>query len=632
MKSGRNSQAFSRFFSFIVLVSIMFLTLGVSSLPLAQAQEQGTVNTAMATAIESDSDGSEPKDVSNSRVDPNITPTKKPTVMANEENSMIQSLSLDNNDSLLVYKNDKYNFSFLYPSALTYETWEPTLDILTSISFYTNDSIYYPGISEIAVTVFNNSEQMEFDDWVNFHVNPDMDNLQPDLKGSAALFEDANEQKKMDINGSSAILFSQTSANITAGRLLLDNGSQIISITYTDTGDGGLKKAYEIIVSSLQITNNDIEYLSIDDVTAKTIGNSVQNFPSPSSLESQDIVTTSTGYKLPWVNGVSHIVTQGWGGSFSHNNTQMWYAYDFDMWEGEEIRSARGGTVTDATGHFSACGGYDLRNSANRVTIDHNDGSATLYLHLLSVDVSEEDEVTQGDRIGLAGKTGYTGCNTHLHFQRQEQGIWITDSLPIYFDEYPGVQLNTGSPYKSQNEGGSSDDCPGPSLNSPSNGAVLGNQTITFSWSAPSGDGCGDGGYQFRIKDTSDMNSGGTTIVDTGVGGTSRTETIGEQWNNQDLYWGVRTADPLSPNWSVHSFRIEPGSSTDCNDISGSGVKLFDSINCSSTPKDFSSEGFTNMPDVGFNDMASSIYVDSGWSVMVYEHDNRGGSSRCIDP
>jgi len=45
----------------------------------------------------------------------------------------------------------------------------------------------------------------------------------------------------------------------------------------------------------------------------------------------------NAGYKLPWQYCRWKQVTQGWGGAFSHNNTQMWYAYDFGMAEGTGV-------------------------------------------------------------------------------------------------------------------------------------------------------------------------------------------------------------------------------------------------------------------------------------------------------
>jgi len=165
----------------------------------------------------------------------------------------------------------------------------------------------------------------------------------------------------------------------------------------------------------------------------------------------------SSGFRLPWQFGVAHTVIQGWGGSYSHQCPgQSCYAYDFDLVEGTPVLAAQQGTVAFAEGGFTACGGYELRNKANRVVLNHPDGTATLYLHLKSVSVKIGDPVSQGQLIGYSGKTGWTynpgvGCLAHLHFARQAQGSWINNSRPVYFDESPGAQLVQGHSYVSQN-------------------------------------------------------------------------------------------------------------------------------------------------------------------------------------
>ncbi|MBC7250101.1 MAG: pre-peptidase C-terminal domain-containing protein [Anaerolineae bacterium] len=91
------------------------------------------------------------------------------------------------------------------------------------------------------------------------------------------------------------------------------------------------------------------------------------------------------------------------------------------------------------------------------------------------------------------------------------------------------------------------------------------NRTITFRWNAVSG--CTFNGYTLRVKNTSNMDSGGTTYLDTGVGSTEYTCTFdgsgpcGNAPENTDLYWGVRAANaPNGANWAVRRFRIEPES------------------------------------------------------------------------
>ncbi len=364
---------------------------------------------------------------------------------------------------LSTYVDAKFGFAFLYPSNMIYTQWEPTLDILSSTSFYLspiqNDTEQIP---EIAVTVFSNPQQMDISEWAELHGNPDFISLPADLRTSAALFENVSDIQMLTVNGHKSLIFSQTSDGLTVGRALIDDGVRIISIAYTDFGDAELKNPFSVILTSFAHSlAQQPATPAIDTRLRENVMGILSKYESPSlqALSLKAPLTLETGYKLPWVKDVSHTVTQGWAGTTSHGCPgQQCYAYDFNLAEGEEVRAARGGTVSNVAGNFTACGGYDYRNSANRVTINHDDGSATLYLHLKQVDVSLNISVTQGARIGLAGKTGWTSdgtsCHAHLHFQRQDQGIWITNSRPIYFVEYYNQQLSVGSTYTSQNGAG----------------------------------------------------------------------------------------------------------------------------------------------------------------------------------
>jgi len=158
--------------------------------------------------------------------------------------------------------------------------------------------------------------------------------------------------------------------------------------------------------------------------------------------------------------------------------------------------------------------------------------------------------------------------------------------------------------------------CPGPSLSSPSDNYTSPSRTITFSWSPPSG--CSFSGYTFRVKDTPDMNSGGTPLFDEGQGATSVTKSFGAEWDNRDLYWGVRTANPPSPNWSVFRFRIQPGvPATTAFTLYSLGDLNGDRYEGTST--------ISNLTTVGWNDRAQSIKIEAGFEVIVCVHDNFHG-------
>jgi murein DD-endopeptidase MepM/ murein hydrolase activator NlpD len=148
-------------------------------------------------------------------------------------------------------------------------------------------------------------------------------------------------------------------------------------------------------------------------------------------------------YQLPFAAGETFEVVQGWNSRFSHNGRSA-FAYDFKMPAGTPVLAAAAGTVAFVHTGERACGGASLRDYANYITIYHADGTATQYGHLATVDVKVGDVVDAGQQIGRSGRTGYTGCAAHLHFARQAQGGPVTQSRPIYFEEYPGIEFRYG--------------------------------------------------------------------------------------------------------------------------------------------------------------------------------------------
>ena len=178
----------------------------------------------------------------------------------------------------------------------------------------------------------------------------------------------------------------------------------------------------------------------------------------------------SSAYLLPWKAGQQESVLQGnsrldeWqdctSGCSTHNDDAMRYALDFDLPEGTQVLAARAGAVALANGSWPAdhCGGLTasaagnagesivsqvIGNEANFVEIDHGDGTSTLYLHLSTVSPAIErkaksgEQVEQGEVLGLSGKTGYTQCQPHLHFQVESsvKADWFTTSLPVSFGD-----------------------------------------------------------------------------------------------------------------------------------------------------------------------------------------------------
>jgi murein DD-endopeptidase MepM/ murein hydrolase activator NlpD len=164
---------------------------------------------------------------------------------------------------------------------------------------------------------------------------------------------------------------------------------------------------------------------------------------------------TRVAYGLPWASGARHSVLQGnyrlnavgacTSGCGTHRDSFMHFAWDFDFSEGTPVLAARGGKVAWVPHKLwpaNHCGGQNLGNEANYVVVDHGDGTFALYLHLSKVTVTQGDTVKQGQEVGLSGKTGWTGCKPHLHFQVQGSGIWYERSIPAEFEDADVVAQN----------------------------------------------------------------------------------------------------------------------------------------------------------------------------------------------
>jgi hypothetical protein len=244
-----------------------------------------------------------------------------------------------------------------------------------------------------------------------------------------------------------------------------------------------------------------------------------------------------------------------------------------------------------------------------------------------------------GDIISYNGPTaaGHTAIISSVSIDGSGNGSYTTieqnsSSNGARANSISNWYLNSNSSisvYLHDSGSGGGGSCSAPPLFSPPDGSISSSQTINFSWSAVSG--CTFNGYTFRIKDTSNMDSGGTTIVDTGVGGTSWTSTIGSAWNNRDLYWGVKAANaPSGANWAVRRFRIEPGGG--CNPNSDQ-VALYADTGYGGSCVTL---GIGDYPNPGYlgnvgNDNVESIRVGSNVQAFLYEHDNYNGRAETFN-
>ena len=137
-------------------------------------------------------------------------------------------------------------------------------------------------------------------------------------------------------------------------------------------------------------------------------------------------------YPFPWRGGPFRL-TQGPGGSYSHQDVRSRYAMDIAMPEGTPIIAARAGRVLDLENSQS---GAWPNPSGNFVRVLHSDASTGVYLHLSrgSVRVQVGQQVKQGSVLGLSGNTGHSN-GPHLHFvvQRNSGLGWV--SIPFQFNQ-----------------------------------------------------------------------------------------------------------------------------------------------------------------------------------------------------
>lgn len=159
---------------------------------------------------------------------------------------------------------------------------------------------------------------------------------------------------------------------------------------------------------------------------------------------------TSYVYWLPYAEGTSKRVVQGYFSSYTHKNRP---ALDFKMKPGTPIHAARDGIVIRVE-ESNDKGGLKraYRQWANLIVIQHNDGSRAGYWHLQQNGsmVNVGDTVQKGKLIGLSGNTGFTAF-PHLHFivWRSGGGTWrpigsrfLTDKGILYvrpFRKYRSV-------------------------------------------------------------------------------------------------------------------------------------------------------------------------------------------------
>lgn len=225
---------------------------------------------------------------------------------------------------------------------------------------------------------------------------------------------------------------------------------------------GDLYDKYNVATETIDANNKQLEEIEkqISDYYASktaTEPSSLETTDSPTQPPAQSNETADTSSSSGDSNSSSDSSVQVnpdgyvWPTPGFYNLTSMWNenrgsynhgAIDIAQGgiDGADVVAAAAGTVVIASqtcthnyGKDSSCGcggGY-----GNWVMIDHGNGKATVYAHMVSINVSQGDYVTQGKTIGYVGSTG-DSTGAHLHFETRLNGEKYNPMT-----EYPNIDI-----------------------------------------------------------------------------------------------------------------------------------------------------------------------------------------------
>lgn len=136
-----------------------------------------------------------------------------------------------------------------------------------------------------------------------------------------------------------------------------------------------------------------------------------------------------TGYCMPTENTKVNDIF-----GYRPRRRRVHYGLDIKVNRGDTIRAAFDGKVRYCS--------YQRRGYGHYVVIRHPNGLETLYAHLTSKLVAENEVVRAGDPVGLGGNTGRS-TGPHLHFETRLIGKALD---PALFFDFPN-QKTTGDSY-----------------------------------------------------------------------------------------------------------------------------------------------------------------------------------------
>ena len=152
-------------------------------------------------------------------------------------------------------------------------------------------------------------------------------------------------------------------------------------------------------------------------------------------------------YRAPFAPARSFQVTQAPPDAITHRDPGSRNAIDIAMPVGSAVHAARDGLVINVAHKFFRGGTtQEVRDEANFVQVQHDDGTTAVYAHLQmdTVRVRPGQHVSRGEYIASSGNTGFSS-GPHLHFVVLRNAGLKSESVPVTFAGSGGATVTPHS-------------------------------------------------------------------------------------------------------------------------------------------------------------------------------------------